>query len=1145
MHGASEGCLSEELVLGFYEGRLSEAELARLEAHVDSCDSCRLLVSTVADEYAPSTPQEAGGRRTPASFPDGARIAGRYRVARFIGAGGMGEVYEAEDAELRERVALKTVRAVVADDSRAIERLKREVQLARRVTHANVCRIFDFGVHEAGGVSVPFLTMELLAGGTLSERLRRGPLSTGEALPLAQQMAAALDAAHQVGVVHRDFKSANVLLVGARAVVTDFGLAREAEVPSSLSASGELVGSPEYMAPEQLEGREVTGRSDVYAFAVVLYEMVTGTLPFSAATRIATAIARLHQAPPSPRERVPSLPPSWERAILRGLERKPEARFASAGELVRALASDATLAAPAVPAETATETATAPRARPRLLPIAAVAVAMAAVVAAGAFVVHRRGRATKPAAPAVALRRSLAVVGFRDLDYRVDAKWYSTALAEMLDTDLASGDEVRVAPQNRVADARRDLALDPGARYERATLARLRQQLGVDWVLGGSYLVEGTRLRLDLAVQDTVSGETLAVVSESGAADGLLDLVSRTGARLRQALSLAGHGADPALLQQLLPKRPEVARTYVEALDLARHYDHVKSRDRLLAVVAAEPDFALGHSELAYRYDQLGQNKLAQKEADAAYTLSSGLPRSHRLWLEAVRAQMSGKWQEAADLYRALFTFYPDDLRYGVALARAQVVAGHARDALVTLERLHQLPPPLGNYPVIDFDESYAWGKIGDNGKRLDAALRAATKARAIGSKLLLADADDKLGETYIGMGQPDRGREAYAEAKKLYEETGDQSGVVRVQDGLAELLVEQGKLDEARANYQRSLAYYEAAGNEQDAASELNRIGGTYDQAAKLEPAKRAFAAARDRWHKIEDREGESNAMFNYGQVLLEEADVAGAEAAMLEVKALNEQLGTRDSLGHTLSTLAAVRHLRGRLAEARTASESALAIERELQVASLTFQSLRDLAPIARDQGREDEAAAELNEARGIADKQQATDWIVDTDVALAEVALDRAKTPEAARAVERQALAVADHAPASATGIISGALGIALEAALAASEQPTAIAARLSPLVDKMTPLDGLAARLRLARSDAAAGRCTDARRTSAAVRAEAAKKGIVLYEIEATLAAARIDGACGGKGVALAQTAEKSARAHGFVRLAAAAHALATN
>lgn len=291
-----------------------------------------------------------GGPRPPSAPPlaAGEVLGGRFRILRFVGQGGMGEVYEAEHLDLRERVALKTVRADIAGDQRAMERFRREIHLARRVTHPHVCRIFDLERHPTAAGEITFLTMELLHGETLEDRLRRkGEMPTREALPIVAQIADALAAAHRAGVVHRDFKPGNVVLVpapetpeGVRAVVTGFGVGRAADEGRRVLATAEtglVAGAAAYMAPEQAEGREVTPASDIYSLGVVMYEMVTGERPHAGSTAISMLLRRLREPAPTPRVHVPDLDPRWTAAIQRCLERDPRDRFTAAMEVVKAL----------------------------------------------------------------------------------------------------------------------------------------------------------------------------------------------------------------------------------------------------------------------------------------------------------------------------------------------------------------------------------------------------------------------------------------------------------------------------------------------------------------------------------------------------------------------------------------------------------------------------------------------------------------------------------------------------------------------------------------------------------------------------------------------------------------------------------------
>ncbi len=269
-------------------------------------------------------------------------LGGRFRILRLIGAGGMGEVYEAADQELGVSVALKTIRydrLGASEDT--LERFRQEAKLARQVTHPNVCRIFDVG---RDGDRL-YLTMELIQGETLAGMMQReGPMQADAALALARQMAAGLDALHAQGLVHRDFKPANVLIAESRgerrAVITDFGLTRVRDETVTMVAPGiaRLAGTPDYMAPEQLLGKTLTPATDVYALGLVLYEMVTGARAYPGGGMLENTAQRLAQAPDPPSSHDPQVPRHWDKVILRCLERDPAARPASAGAVAAALA---------------------------------------------------------------------------------------------------------------------------------------------------------------------------------------------------------------------------------------------------------------------------------------------------------------------------------------------------------------------------------------------------------------------------------------------------------------------------------------------------------------------------------------------------------------------------------------------------------------------------------------------------------------------------------------------------------------------------------------------------------------------------------------------------------------------------------------
>jgi eukaryotic-like serine/threonine-protein kinase len=274
-------------------------------------------------------------------------FAGRYEILGTLGKGGMGVVYRARDRQLDEVVALKLLRPeALASDPTLLDRFKQEIKLARRITHRNVLRTHDFG--EAGGV--PYISMEYLEGVTLKDLVRsRGALPLGVGLSIAKQMCHGLGAAHEGGVVHRDIKPHNMLILPETGElrIMDFGVSRVSLVQAGapgLTTAGTIVGTPDYMPPEQAEGRPADFRSDLYSLAVVLFEIFTGRLPFRGDSTMAVVMAHIQQPPPPPHSLNPQLPAELEAAIVKGLEKDPARRWQTADALLAALSAISTKA---------------------------------------------------------------------------------------------------------------------------------------------------------------------------------------------------------------------------------------------------------------------------------------------------------------------------------------------------------------------------------------------------------------------------------------------------------------------------------------------------------------------------------------------------------------------------------------------------------------------------------------------------------------------------------------------------------------------------------------------------------------------------------------------------------------------------------
>ncbi len=501
------------------------------------------------------------------------RFAGRYRIETCIGQGAMGIVYRATDCELGERVALKLLSG--EPDAAAIDRFRREVRLARRVTSRHVARIHDIGETEG----LHFLTMELIDGESLEARLGREPLSAREAARIAAEIATGLDAAHREQVVHRDLKPANVLIDGAegrapRAVLTDFGIARALTEATQTQASGVLVGTPAYMAPEQVQGALVDARTDLYALGLNLYEMLTGVVPFLDAGEgvFAVALARCHHRPVDPRHHRP-VPDALAALAMQCLELDPSRRPASAREVAERL--EAWLEDEEVTASIGLRSTALQPGIPLLSRSSGGSPAPGVLPSSPA----PEPRSMGAFAPLPAVERFLAVLPFRVRG--ADEDGLADALQEELVDVLSRTRGLKTASSNVTERFRDDR--DP---------RRVGQELGVDSVVDGTVQRLGERLRVTVRLLDATSGaQTWSDRHEIALADALA-FEETLAARITEALRLeiaaarSGESAPSEAVELYLAARREM-----RSGDFANWRLAVEQLDRALAIA---PGFRVG-----------------------------------------------------------------------------------------------------------------------------------------------------------------------------------------------------------------------------------------------------------------------------------------------------------------------------------------------------------------------------------------------------------------------------------------------------------------------------------------------------------------------------------------------------------------------
>jgi serine/threonine protein kinase/tetratricopeptide (TPR) repeat protein len=910
------------------------------------------------------------------------QILGHYRVLEQIGVGGMGLVFRAADEQLERDVALKVLPQGMLADEAARKRFRREALLLAKLNHPNIGTVYEFGSQDG----VDFLVMELVSGVSLDSKVAAGRLPQKEVLRLGIQLADGLASAHAQGVIHRDLKPANLRLTDdGRLKILDFGLAQfvrqqsDFGVTASVSEIKEVAGTLPYMSPEQLRGEIVTdARSDIWSAGAVLYELATGrrAFPHSQAPLLIDAI--LNKYPEAPSAWKPDISPGLEMAIIKCLDKDPERRYQSARELrvdlerlTVPLSQPVFPQAPAavtVPSSSQAEPATSRR----LLKRGIGATGLTVLLLAGliAYVVLLRGkRSVEPVSQSVNKRRSVAVLGFKNLTGRSQAAWLSTAIPEMLTTELAAGEKLRMISGEEIARMKTDLSLSDNDTLAAQTLTQVGRSLGADLLVSGSYVaLSGGKIRVDLRLQDAVSGETLISVPETGDENNLFELLSRAGAQLRERCG-AGQIAtqDEAGVRASLPSTPEAARLYAEGLAKLRVSDALAARDLLQRAVIEDPNHALAHSALAGAWSLLGYDEKARQSAKNAYDLSAPLSREHRLLVEARYRENSKEWDNAGESYRTLFGFFPDNVEYGLLLAKTQTLGGKGKEALTTVQALRRLSGPASEDPRIDLAASDAWQSLGDFKQGQALASQAAEKAKAQNAKLILARALYEEGAAFEGLNDSKNAMTAAEQASRIYQSVGDRYGLASTLEVTGQALFDQGDYSSSLGKYREELAIAREVGNRRSESSALNNLALVLDSQGNIEEAKKLWGQASVISREVGDKNSLAINLINAGGALKDQGDLAGANKFYEQALSVSREINNQSGIAMSLTGMGTVGDAQGDAAAARKLLDQAVAIEAASGQGGPSSDKLIDIGDTAQHLG--DLAGARKNYSDALA--------------------------------------------------------------------------------------------------------------------------------------------------------------------------------
>jgi serine/threonine-protein kinase len=700
---------------------------ASLGPDIDVTVASPPLDATMSASSAATISGSHGGSHAGGMFTPGSLFASRYRITRMLGAGGMGAVYEAWDHELGVTIALKVIRTEVITDPGAARdyerRFKQELLLARKVSHPNVVRIHDMG--DAGGVK--YITMSYVEGADLASLLKGGALPIDRARRLGAQLLSGLAAAHDVGIAHRDLKPQNILVDSKdHLYISDFGLAKSLEpTMAGLTRTGEFLGTPRYISPEQVEGRPADHRGDLYAVGLILYEMVTGDAPFSGPSAMELMLQRVQQRPKSARSQNPDVPEYFDRIIMRCLEKDPAARYQDAHEALADLRGERSTTGASLPrTKTISWTVPVPSKRTGILTasLGVVLVSILAFAAARGYIFSGDPEGGTPTAAAAAAPLRIAVLPFSVSGDDPALASAAAGIEEALASKLFQLKQVNVASAGVVqAAVREGLSGEPLAR-----------EVGVSHLVSG--IVQGSSDRLRVTVNLYEGAERRWSRDFTFVPGDLLTTQDQIFSDLAAPLDLSLSADERLATLEHPTENVDAYAAYLRGRQAMRD-------DQDLANVEA----AIRHFEEALKGDQ---------RFALAYTGIADA--SIRMFRETKDDSWATRAVSAAEQARAL-----DDslLEVQLALGNVYQATGRTNEAIVVLNRATEMAP--------NSDEAYRrLGRVYRSSGRVDEAIAAYDRAVAINPYHWVNSA--QLGVTHAMAANYDRAIEALGQVTKL-----------------------------------------------------------------------------------------------------------------------------------------------------------------------------------------------------------------------------------------------------------------------------------------------------------------------------------------------------------------------------------------
>jgi len=876
---------------------------------------------TVA-EGTPRTPTPISALRNQQPvLESGAILAGRYEILDTLGEGGMGAVYKARDLELDRMVALKVIRPELAKHPSIIERFKKELLLSQRVTHRNVIRIYDLGE----GDGVKFITMEFIEGEDLRSLIHeRKKFPPEEAVHIMEQVCLALDAAHQVDVIHRDLKPQNVMRDKAgRILVMDFGLARTLQ-GDGMTQTGALVGTMEYMSPEQALAKELDQRSDIFSAGLIFYELLTGVMPYRADSALASLIRRTQERAKPISDHDSTIPQSLTNIVSKCLEREPAARYQTAKELLADLeAWQGKRAAGAIAF---------PSVRPwgQTIPWQWLGgIAAILVLAVAGFLFRDKLRPSHKTSALANPEVALAILPFRNATQDSSLDWYGPTLADMLSTDVGQSSHLRTISPDRLHQALSDLRITANASIDPSMVNHIADWTGADTVVWGQYAKFGDQIRVDATLRDLKRNRQVPLKIENVSEKDIPNAVDRLADTIRQNLSVSQDILSELKASSYQPtsKSPEALRAYNQGLELLREGKNLEAATSLQAAVKEDPQFALAYSRLAEADSALGYDSEAESSARKAVELGRNLPSREKYLIEASHFRISKDYTKAAEVYQNLAKVSPDNPDIQSALGSIYESSGDFSKAREFYQKLLAVNPK-------DTVALLAVGRLeiesGNPQDSLDPLNRALSLAIQVDNQEQKGTILQALGIAYSRLNKPDDALQNYKQALEIRRRLGQKKGIADGLSMIAQTYDGLGKSDLALKSYNDALQTYREIGDQQDTGSVLLDLGqfysdrGKYDEALKL--LKQSLQIQRD----LNDLNEYALCLNNIGNAYYFKSDFNDARIYFEQALQIREKINVPTDLALTVHNLAEVSTKLGQYEQALTYHKRALDLYR-----------------------------------------------------------------------------------------------------------------------------------------------------------------------------------------------------------------------